>query len=324
MTNCNAASYDNRETCTLQLPSSCMPYTGYVSPTIFTTELCRPNINDILKKLQEVIDAIKTSLGDNSLLEDDCLDLDMSAASQSTINQKFITDLCLLKTAVDALEEPIDPDTIILAVDLLCLLDPTCVPTATYTLTDVIKKLISAYCNLLTISGIVLPVPSNNYSVTPQNPIAATRTYVTGSKITVPSTKLKVGTILKWKFNVTKTAAGTASSVIDVAVGTTGTVADTARLSFTKPAGTAVVDEGLITITAVVRSIGVAGIMVGEFTLIHNLASTGHAIVPAVVINNVSAAFDMTTPNLFVGVCITTGAADAITIEMVTAEALNL
>lgn len=163
-----------------------------------------------------------------------------------------------------------------------------------------------------------------NYSTAQQAPGAAARTYITGSKITVPGEKLQVGTVLRWTFNIAKTAAGSASSTIDIAVGTAGTTADTARVSFTKPAGTAAADEGFVEVIAIVRSIGASGVMTGEFWMVHNLAATGHATIPCVVVNTISAGFDMTVANLFVGLCITTGAADVITIEQVTAEAFNL
>lgn len=164
-----------------------------------------------------------------------------------------------------------------------------------------------------------------NYSVASQTITAATLTYITGSKITVPVGKLRIGTILRWKFNITKTAAGTALSTYAVYVGTNGTTADTARLSFTKPAGTGVIDEGFIEITVIVRGpLSASGIIVGEFVLSHNLAATGHAVIPNVVVNVVSSAFDVTVANLFVGICVTTGASDAITIQQVVAEAVNL
>jgi hypothetical protein len=164
-----------------------------------------------------------------------------------------------------------------------------------------------------------------NYSTTSQSITAATRTYIAGSKITIPVGKLRIGTILKWKFNITKTAAGTAASTYDIAVGTAGTTDDTARVSFTKPAGTAAADEGFIEIMAIVRGpLSASGIMVGELVMVHNLASTGHAVIPCVVVNTVSGAFDVTVANLFVGICITSGASDAITIQQMVAEAINL
>jgi hypothetical protein len=163
-----------------------------------------------------------------------------------------------------------------------------------------------------------------NYSTAAQSPAAATRTYITGTALAIPANKLQVGSCFRWRFNMTKTGAGTATSTFDICVGTAGTTADTARVSFTKPAGTGVIDEAWVDIYAVVRSIGASGVMVGEFVMVHNLSATGHAVIPAVVVNTVSAGFDMTTANLIVGVCITSGASDAITIQIVQSEAWNV
>mgnify|MGYP001606297451 CR=1 FL=1 len=164
-----------------------------------------------------------------------------------------------------------------------------------------------------------------NYSTVAQAPAAATRTYIAGSALTIPTGKIQVGTKFRWRFNITKTAAGTAASTYDVAVGTAGTTADTARVSFTKPAGTAAVDAGWIEIIVIcLGPLGVNGVFVGEFSLIHNLSATGHAAIPCVCVNTISAGFDVTVANLIVGVCITSGAADAITIQMVDAEAVNV
>lgn len=164
----------------------------------------------------------------------------------------------------------------------------------------------------------------SNYSTASQAPAAATRTYITGSALAVPVNKLQVGTCFQWTFSVTKTGAGTAASTYDICVGTNGTTADTARVSFTKPAGTAVIDEGTIVINAIVRSIGAAGVMVGQFSMTHNLSATGHAVIPSVNVNTVSAGFDMTVANLIVGVCVTSGASDALTFQLVQAKAWNI
>src|SRR5262245_18037660 len=165
----------------------------------------------------------------------------------------------------------------------------------------------------------------NNFSAASQAPTATTRTYITGSKIAVPKNKLQIGSLFKWKFSMTKTAAGTATSTIDIAVGTAGTTADTARVSFTKPAGTAIADEAWCEVWAIVRGpLSASGIMAGQFIMVHNLSATGHATIPCVVVNTISSAFDVTVADLFVGLCITTGASDAITIQCVFAEAENL
>jgi hypothetical protein len=160
---------------------------------------------------------------------------------------------------------------------------------------------------------------ARNFSTAAQVLTAATLTYLTGSKLKVPAGGLVVGTKLRWVFSLTKTAAGTATSTIAIVFGTAGTTADTARVSFTKPAGTAAVDEALVTIEATVRSVGAAGVVVGNFTLIHGLENTGHAVIPAVVLLTTSAGFDNDDPDLYVGIVATTGAADAITVNQMEA-----
>lgn len=162
-----------------------------------------------------------------------------------------------------------------------------------------------------------------NFSTSAQAPAAATRTYLAGSNVDIVAGQLQVGTIIRWTMSVTKTAAGTAASTYDICFGTAGTTADTARLSFTKPAGTAAADEGTIIIDMIVRGpIGASNVMVGQFTMVHNLASTGHATIPCVCVNTVSAAFDATTAT-DIGVCVTSGASDALTFQMVKTEVLN-
>ena len=90
-------------------------------------------------------------------------------------------------------------------------------------------------------------------------------------------------------------------------------------------AGTAAVDEGTIWIEAICRGpLSASGIFSGQFTMVHNLAATGHAVIPCVAVNTISGAFDVTTAALIVGVCVTSGAADAITIQQVSAQAFNI
>jgi len=163
------------------------------------------------------------------------------------------------------------------------------------------------------------------WSLASQAPAAASRTYLTGSEIAIPPGKVQIGTRFRWTFDITKTAAGTAASTYDIAVGTLGTTGDTARVSFTKPAGTAAVDNGKVVIDALVRGpLSSAGIVVGHFTMTHNLAATGHATIPCVNVTTISAGFDITVANLIFGICLTSGAADAITLQMMLAEAWNV
>ena len=163
-----------------------------------------------------------------------------------------------------------------------------------------------------------------NFSTTSQAPAASTRTYIAGTNIVIPAGALQVGTRFRWTFTATKTGAGTATSTVDIAFGTAGTTADTARVSFTKPAGTGVIDEAFFTIEAIVRGpVGASGVVVGTMQMTHNLAATGHAVIPCVNVTTVSAAFEITTP-INIGVCITTGSLDVITIQLATAECWNV
>ena len=69
--------------------------------------------------------------------------------------------------------------------------------------------------------------------------------------------------------------------------------------------------------------VGASGVVAGHFNLNHNLAATGHAVIPVVDVTTVSAAFDITAPTN-VGLCLTGGASDSVTIQLVVAEAWNL
>lgn len=154
--------------------------------------------------------------------------------------------------------------------------------------------------------------------------ITTSRTYIAGSNILIPAGALQIGTLFRWTFDITKSAAGIATSTYDICFGTAGTTADTARVSFTKPAGTAVADAGQVLITAVCRGpVGASGVVAGHFNLNHNLAATGHAVIPVVDVTTISAAFDITTPTN-IGLCLTGGASDSVTLQLVIAEAWNL
>lgn len=169
--------------------------------------------------------------------------------------------------------------------------------------------------------GVVLEASS---ATAAQVLVAATRTLIAGTLVKVPTGGLKVGSRFKFLAAITKTAAGTAASTYDIGFGTvaSGVAATaTARVSFTKPAGTAVADEGVIEVEATVRAVSAtAGVVQGQFVLAHNLAATGHADVPVVVLSTTSAAFDNSAEELYVGLYATTGAADAITVTQATGE----
>jgi hypothetical protein len=153
---------------------------------------------------------------------------------------------------------------------------------------------------------------------------AATRTLIAGTLVKAPAGGLKVGSRLKFRASITKTAAGTAASTYDIGFGTVSTglaATATARVSFTKPAGDATADEGVIEVEAIVRAVSATvGVVQGQFELRHNLAATGHATVPVVVLSTTSASFDNSAEELYIGLYATTGAADAITVTQASGE----
>lgn len=153
----------------------------------------------------------------------------------------------------------------------------------------------------------------------------AADTYLTGSALAVPTgLTLQVGTTFKWRFFMTKTAAGTAAPSWNVRVGTNGTTADTARLTFTGPAQTAAVDTGFVEIIAVLRNVGAAGVVAGGLSLTHNLATTGFANIGSPTLQVTSAGFDTTTAGLIVGVSVNPGAAGVWTHQVIKSEMLNI
>jgi hypothetical protein len=152
----------------------------------------------------------------------------------------------------------------------------------------------------------------------------AADTYLTGSNLAVPQHLLQAGATFKWRFAATKTAAGVATPIWNVRVGTLGTVVDTARLTFTGPAQTAVIDAGYIEITAVLRNTGAAGVLAGVLSLSHNLSVTGFSTAQCPTLQVTSSGFDTTVANLIVGVSCNPGAAGVWTHQLIIAEMSNM
>ena len=125
-----------------------------------------------------------------------------------------------------------------------------------------------------------------------------------------------------------KTAAGTAAGTVIVRVGTAGTTADTARLTFTWGAGTAAVDTGIYGVIVHFRSVGAgtSAVLVGYVQLDHHLAATGLTATGAAgtgVLLVTSGGFDSTVANLVIGASYNGGASFSGTNTVVEAELLN-
>lgn len=138
------------------------------------------------------------------------------------------------------------------------------------------------------------------------------------------ATNMRVGTMFKWRIAMSKTAAGVAAQTFDVRFGTAGTTADTARLTgYTTGTQTAVADVAEVELDVTIRSISASGTAHGLFELVHNLAATGFAPTPNVVMQATSGAFDTTLANLRASISTTPGAAAVTTIHQVEAERLD-
>jgi len=133
----------------------------------------------------------------------------------------------------------------------------------------------------------------------------AADTYMTGSSLAIPPGLLRVSSSYYFVFDMAKTAAGTAATTVIIRIGTNGTIADTARLTFTFGAGTAAADTGIFEVWAHVRSVGASGVMVGMCRCTHALAATGLISTGASgsgVILVTSSGFDTTVASSFIGV----------------------
>jgi hypothetical protein len=155
-----------------------------------------------------------------------------------------------------------------------------------------------------------------------QSLTASTLTAIAGGVLDASS--LKVGTVLRWRFVMNKTAAGVAAQTFDVRFGTLGTTADTARITgFTTGTQTAAADVAEVLIAVVVRSVSASGVVHGKMNLSHNLAATGFAPTANVVMQATSAAFDNTTAGLKATCTTTSGASSVTTINQVESERLD-
>lgn len=153
----------------------------------------------------------------------------------------------------------------------------------------------------------------SNVSTANQTGFAAD-TYLTGANLAIPPGLLKVGTMYYNCFDMTKTGAGTAAATVIVRIGTAGTIADTARLTFTFAVGTGVIDTGIFETWVSVRSVGAAGVLVGMCRCTHHLAATGLTTTGASGIGIIlvtSAGFDTTIAASTIGISFNGGASFA-------------
>jgi hypothetical protein len=165
-----------------------------------------------------------------------------------------------------------------------------------------------------------------NTSVADQLPTAGTDTILLGSLLSIPSSKLKVGSRIQWTITMTKGAVGTVASTFNVRLGTTGTTADTSLGSLSTGTATANSDTGRLVIELLCRGpLSSVGIFDLHFRLTHAAATTGLINVAQGLETDVtSAAFDVTLANLIASVSFTGGTAAAWTFKSVMTESFGL
>lgn len=149
-------------------------------------------------------------------------------------------------------------------------------------------------------------------------------TYLAGSACAIPQGKIQVGTKYRCRFSVSKTAAGSAAPDIHVKVGTAGTTADTSRATITMALQTAVADNGFVDVEVIFRVAGASAVLQSLAIIDHRLAATGLSTSNTDSQTIVSAAFDATPANLKIGVAVNVGASSNWTLQLVSAELMNL
>lgn len=146
----------------------------------------------------------------------------------------------------------------------------------------------------------------------------ATDTYITGSAITIPTSRpVKIGTVFAWDLMMTKAGVGTGAPTWNLRAGTLATTGDTARSSLTPVATqTAVADNARVRVTAAFRSIGATATIYWQVFLTHNLAATGFANIANYVVSGLTTSFDVGANNV-IGLSVNPGTAAAWTFETV-------
>ena len=155
-------------------------------------------------------------------------------------------------------------------------------------------------------------------STASQSPTAATDTWVTDSGLLIPSFGMRAGMVFRWMVTVTKTAAGTAASVLTVRTGSNQSTADTSRLALTASVvQTAAAGSGIIWVQVVVRSVSATGVVAGGYGVAGPVGLGGG-------MDGVSATFDNTAmAGLYMGLSLNTGAAGAWTLSTVNGEIIG-
>ena len=166
-----------------------------------------------------------------------------------------------------------------------------------------------------------------NSSVTSVSAGYAADTYLAGSSIIIPAGKWRAKQQYRCKFDMTKTAAGIATPIITLRMGTLGTTGDAAIQTITFGAGTALADTGVFEVLVTFRTIGsgTSAVTQAVAKVDHHLGLTGLTSTGAVgtgIILGTSAGFNSTTQTT-IGLSFNGGASFSGTCTLVQAELLG-
>ncbi len=165
-----------------------------------------------------------------------------------------------------------------------------------------------------------------NQSITTPAAGFAADTYLVGSSIAIPSGSLKIGTRYHLIFNVSKTAAGTATPILNIRFGTLGTTGDSAKCTLTWTAQTAATDTGTFEVWATFRAVGsgTTAVLQCAGQRRHGASITGLGTLVSETKVATSAGFDSTVANSIIGASVNGGTSAAWTITNVTTTLENL
>jgi len=157
----------------------------------------------------------------------------------------------------------------------------------------------------------------------PMQILATQVKYLSGCSLPIPSTGLKVGSVIVQEFTIAKTAAGTQRIQVFLNIGTNGTSGDTNAITFNFPTPTAAADTGYCIVRSVIYSTGAGGTGYSTLTFTHNLSTTGLANIPCVCIGS-PFTVNTTTSSLDFGLSISGATGSILTIPTQMAYSYNL
>lgn len=163
-----------------------------------------------------------------------------------------------------------------------------------------------------------------NFSTANQGAGFSSDTYCTGSNILIPAQGLRAGSIYSCELAFSKTAAGTATPIINLRFGTAGTTSDTSRGTYTFSAGTAATDQFRLRIRALFRSVGsgTSAVIASHCEAVSQPTTGFSSLLKGIW--QVSSGFDSTVANSGIGVSVNGGASASWTLYQVIASLENV